>query len=104
IVFPFLAVSGLFCSSLERQRDKTSRSGERDGTEPEEGGRARVAARCVPNAFTFFVWRDTGASAQATARAAPERRPPGGCGSGAKTRSLPWLEAAASANSLRFFL
>ena len=40
------------------------------------GGRARVAARCVTNRFWFMVWRDTGASARATVRAAAKRRPP----------------------------
>ena len=36
----------------------------------------RAAARCVPNGLGF-VWRDTGALARATARAAAKRRPPG---------------------------
>jgi hypothetical protein len=33
IVFPFRAVSGLFFSSLERQREKTSRNGAKGRTE-----------------------------------------------------------------------
>jgi hypothetical protein len=37
IVFPFRAVSGLFFSSLERQREKTSRNGAKGRTEPEGG-------------------------------------------------------------------
>ena len=37
----------------------------------------RVAARGVTNCFWFMVWRDTGASARAPARAAAKRRPPG---------------------------
>src|SRR5579884_2339051 len=49
IVFPFRAVSGLFCSSLERQRTKQAGTEQKAERRPEEGGRARVAARCVTN-------------------------------------------------------
>jgi len=76
LFFPFRRSRLGFFFHLERQREKTSRDGERDRTEAREGGRARVAARCVTNRFCFMVWRDTGASARATARAAAERRPP----------------------------
>src|SRR5437879_5332623 len=49
IFVPFRAVSGLFFSSLERQREKTSRNGAKGRTQAGGGGRARVAARCVTN-------------------------------------------------------
>jgi len=42
IVFPFRAVSGLFFSSLERQREKTSRNGAKGRTEA--GGGWQVAS------------------------------------------------------------
>jgi len=40
-----------------------------------------------------MVWRDTGASARATARAAARRRPPGGGRSGAQRLAKPSANA-----------
>jgi hypothetical protein len=49
-----------------------------------------VAARCVTNRFWFMVWRDTGASARATARAArPSGVHPDEDAVGQKRRSHP---------------
>jgi hypothetical protein len=73
------AVPGLvFSFTWSGSEKKQSWDGERDRTEPREGGRMRVAARGVTNRFWFMVWRDTGASARATDRAAAKRRRPAG--------------------------
>src|ERR1051325_9362498 len=55
IVFPFLAVSGCFCSSQEALADKYSRSGERDETEILRGwqGGSESAASAKRSCFVF---------------------------------------------------
>lgn len=79
IVFFPSAVPGLVFSFTWSGSEK-KQAGTVKGTERSRrmGGRARVAAWCVTNRFWFMVWRDTGASARATAGAAAKRRPPGG--------------------------
>jgi len=64
----------------------------------QNGGRRRVAGREWRRGAwqtRFIVWRDTGASARATARAAAKRRPPGGRRSEEKMRSyslIAWVQ------------
>jgi len=60
IVFPFRAVSGLFCSSLERQRTKQAGTEQRAERRPEEDGRREWRRGACQTGF--IVWRDTGAS------------------------------------------
>src|SRR5437879_9424859 len=93
IVFPFRAVSGLFFSSLERQREKNKPGTEqRAERRPEEGGRARVAARCVTNTL-YRLARYRRISPSDGPSRAVKRRPPGRGRSGRKTRSLCWALA-----------
>ena len=70
------AVSGLFCSSLERQRDKTRRNGERDETES-EGGWQGVRESAVSAKRVGFMFGAKPAQSETPVRAAAERRPPG---------------------------
>src|SRR6185437_16904889 len=49
MIFPFCRLR-LFVSSLHAAAEQTGEDDEREKTAPGEGGRARGAARCVPNA------------------------------------------------------
>jgi hypothetical protein len=66
IVFSLPPVSALFFLSLERQREKTKPTLAKGQNEAEGGWQGAKAARCVPNGLGF-IWRDTGALAEATA-------------------------------------
>ena len=72
IVFPFLPLPACFRSSPKRSERKQPER-KKDITRPTEGGRARVAARCVPNCLWVIVWREAGASARATEGALARR-------------------------------
>ncbi|PYV69726.1 MAG: hypothetical protein DMG97_21155 [Acidobacteria bacterium] len=63
IVFFLLPVSACFFFHLSGSEKKQADTGEGTKRSAKEGGRARGAARCVPNALRHlvFVWRNTGA-------------------------------------------
>ena len=61
IVFSLSAVSGLFLSSLERQREETRRNGERDRTEAEGGWQGVSESAVSAKRGLGYVWRETGA-------------------------------------------
>src|SRR5438477_6795582 len=90
IVFPFRAVSGLFFSSLERQREKTSRNGAKGRTEAGGGwqGASGGAVR-DKHALSF------GATPAHERERPPEPRPSGvhpeEAGVGIRWRSLPLI-------------
>ena len=84
IVFPFRAVSGLFFSSPERQREKTRRNGAKGRTEA-GGGWQGVRESAVSDKPLLGLWFGAKpAQSETPVRAAAKRRPPGGGRSGEK--------------------
>src|ERR1700677_2816141 len=86
--FSLSAVSGLFLSSLERQREETRRNGERDRTEP-EGGWQGVSGSAVSDKRCWGYFGAKPAQSEPPVRAAAKRRPLGRGRSGEKMRSIP---------------
>src|SRR5262252_10984173 len=86
IVFPFRAVPGLFCSSLERQRTKQAGNVAKGRTEAGGGWQGARAARCVTNTIYRLARHRRISPSDRPSRA--ERRTPGGGRSGQKRHSL----------------
>src|SRR5580693_4510356 len=79
------AVSGLFLSSLERQREETRRNGERDRTAAERGWQGvSESAASAKRVRGWFGAKP--AQSETPVRAAAKRRPPGRGRSGNRRR------------------
>src|SRR5271165_28927 len=88
IVFPFRAVSGLFFSSLERQREKTRRNGAKGRTEAGGGWQGVSESAVSDKPLLVYGLARKRRSPKRPSEPRIMRRSPGGGRSGKKSRSF----------------
>jgi len=88
IVFPFCAVSGLFFSSLERQREKTRRNGAKGRTEAGGGWQGVSESAVSDKPLLFHGLARNRRIPKRPSEPRPMWRPPEGGRSGEKSRRL----------------